>query len=173
MDGSRKYHLEWGNPITREHTWYAMAHKWILAQKLWTPKTQSTDHIKLKNIQHQCVDSSFLLRRGEILTGDNIETNYWVETEEKPPRDCHTWGSIPYTMYKPRCYCGCREVQANRNLISVVSLQHWVELQCWTPQCCSSSNKATRPNNATPWAKDIQITQFHSLVPMWVYGDDI
>jgi hypothetical protein len=22
MDGSRKYHPEWGNPITKEHAWY-------------------------------------------------------------------------------------------------------------------------------------------------------
>ena len=30
---------------------------------------QFTDHMKLKNMQDQCVDSSVLLRRGGILTG--------------------------------------------------------------------------------------------------------
>jgi hypothetical protein len=35
MDGSGGYYLEWGNPITKEHTWYALtAYKWVLAQKL-------------------------------------------------------------------------------------------------------------------------------------------
>jgi hypothetical protein len=34
MSGSGGYHLEWGNPITKEHTWYALTDKQILAQKL-------------------------------------------------------------------------------------------------------------------------------------------
>jgi hypothetical protein len=34
MDRTRKYHPEWGNQIEKEHTWYAVADKWILAQKL-------------------------------------------------------------------------------------------------------------------------------------------
>jgi hypothetical protein len=38
MDVTRKYHAEWGNPITKEHTWYALNDKWILAQKLGIPK---------------------------------------------------------------------------------------------------------------------------------------
>jgi hypothetical protein len=28
---------EWGNPITKEHTWYALSDKWILAQKFGIP----------------------------------------------------------------------------------------------------------------------------------------
>ena len=47
MDGTRKYHPERGNPITKEHTWYAIADKWILTQKLGIPKIQFTDHMKL------------------------------------------------------------------------------------------------------------------------------
>jgi hypothetical protein len=34
MDGSGGYHPEWGNPITKEVTWYALTDKWILARKL-------------------------------------------------------------------------------------------------------------------------------------------
>jgi hypothetical protein len=30
MFGTRKYHPEEGNPITKEHTWYALTDKWIL-----------------------------------------------------------------------------------------------------------------------------------------------
>ena len=38
MDGSRKYHPEWGNPITKEVTWYALTDKWILPRKLEYPR---------------------------------------------------------------------------------------------------------------------------------------
>ena len=39
--------------------------------------------------------------------------------KEKLSRDCLTWESIPYTVTKPRHYCGCQQVLANRNLISL------------------------------------------------------
>jgi len=35
-----KYHTEWGNPVTKEHSWYVLTDKWILAQKLRIPKIQ-------------------------------------------------------------------------------------------------------------------------------------
>jgi hypothetical protein len=38
MDGSGGCHSEWGNPITKEHTWRALTDKWILAQKLRIPR---------------------------------------------------------------------------------------------------------------------------------------
>ncbi|KRY62277.1 hypothetical protein T4D_6339, partial [Trichinella pseudospiralis] len=37
--------------------------------------------------------------------------------KERPSRDCPTWGFIPYTVTKPRHYCGCQEVHAERSLI--------------------------------------------------------
>jgi hypothetical protein len=37
--------------------------------------------------------------------------------KERPSRDCPTWGSIPYTVTKPRQYCGCQEVLAEKSLI--------------------------------------------------------
>jgi hypothetical protein len=37
--------------------------------------------------------------------------------KERPSRDCPTRGSIPYTDTKPRSYCGCPEVIADRSLI--------------------------------------------------------
>jgi hypothetical protein len=37
--------------------------------------------------------------------------------KERPSRDCFTWGSIPYAVIKPRHYCGCQQVLADRNLI--------------------------------------------------------
>ena len=36
----KKYHPEGDNPITKEHTWYALTDNWILAQKLRIPKIQ-------------------------------------------------------------------------------------------------------------------------------------
>ena len=48
MDGTRKYHPECGNPITKEHTWYALTDKWILDPKLVITKIQFTDHMNLK-----------------------------------------------------------------------------------------------------------------------------
>jgi hypothetical protein len=68
-----KYHPEWGNPVIKEHIWYALTEKWILAQKLGIPRIQFTDHMKLKK-EDQSVDASVLLRRGnKILTGGNTE----------------------------------------------------------------------------------------------------
>ena len=42
MDGTRKYHPEQGNPITKEHTWYTLTNQWMLAQKLKINKLQFT-----------------------------------------------------------------------------------------------------------------------------------
>ena len=72
MNGPRKHHPEGGNPITKEYALNALTDKWILAHKLWIPKIQFTDHMKLKKKEGQSVDASFLLRRGnKILTGGN------------------------------------------------------------------------------------------------------
>jgi hypothetical protein len=82
MDGPGKYHPEWGNPISKEYTWYSLTDKWILAQKLWIPKIQFTDHMKLKKKEDQ--SASVLLRRGNnILMGANMETKSRAETEGK------------------------------------------------------------------------------------------
>jgi hypothetical protein len=45
------------------------------------------------------------------------EANCGAEMKERPSRDCLSWRSIPYTVTKPRHYCGCQEVLADRNLI--------------------------------------------------------
>ena len=48
IDEIRKYHFEWGNPITKEHTWYILTDKWVLGKKFEMPMIQLTDHAKLK-----------------------------------------------------------------------------------------------------------------------------
>jgi hypothetical protein len=60
MDGTWKYHTEWGNLIT----WYALTDKWILGKECGIPMIQLTDHMKLKKQEDQRVDASVLLRRG-------------------------------------------------------------------------------------------------------------
>jgi hypothetical protein len=48
MDGTWKY-PEWGNPVTKVHTWYVFTVKWILGKKkLDIPTIQLTDHMKPK-----------------------------------------------------------------------------------------------------------------------------
>jgi hypothetical protein len=64
MDGTLKYHPKWGNPITKEHTWYVHTGKWILGKKLGIPMIQLTDYMKLKKKVEQNMDDLVLLRRG-------------------------------------------------------------------------------------------------------------
>jgi hypothetical protein len=80
MYGTRKYHPEWGNPNTKEHSRNALPDKWILAQELWIPKIQFTNHMKLKKKEDQNVDTSILLRRGKQNThGRSYRNKVWSE----------------------------------------------------------------------------------------------
>ena len=82
MDGSGGYHPEWGNPVTKEHTWYALTDKWILAQKLKIPKIQFTKHMKLKKNEDQSVGTSSLLRIGNKIPMEGVtETKFGAETK--------------------------------------------------------------------------------------------
>ena len=40
MDGTRKCQPEWDNPIPKEHKWYALTNKRVLAQNLKINKLQ-------------------------------------------------------------------------------------------------------------------------------------
>jgi hypothetical protein len=82
MDGPGGYHPEWGNPVTKEHTWYALTDKWLLAQKLRIPKIQFAKHMKLNKKEDQSVDTLFLLRMGnKILMEEVIQTKFGTEPE--------------------------------------------------------------------------------------------
>ena len=73
----------WGNPISKEHTRYALTDKWILAKKLRIPKIQFAKHMKLKK-KDQSVDTSFLLRRGNKIPMEGVtETMFGAETKER------------------------------------------------------------------------------------------
>jgi hypothetical protein len=85
MDGIRKCHPEWDNPVTKEHTWYALTEKWTLTQKLGISEVKLTDHMKLKK-EDQNVDTSVLLRRGnKILNGGKTEKVWSRDWRKGPP----------------------------------------------------------------------------------------
>ena len=82
MDASGGHHPDWSNPITKEHTWYALTDKWILAQKLRIPKIQFAKHMKLKRKEDPSVDTSFLLRRENKIPMEGVtETKFRAETK--------------------------------------------------------------------------------------------
>jgi hypothetical protein len=82
MDGTRKYHPEKGNPITKENTWYALTDKWLLVQKLGIPKIQFTDYVKLKQKEDQSVGALVLHRRGNKIPMGG-DTKCGADTEGK------------------------------------------------------------------------------------------
>jgi hypothetical protein len=65
MVGTWKYHLEWGNPITKEHISYALTVR---------PKMQFTDHLKLNNMEDQCVGAWSFLEGGTNYSLEEIQT---------------------------------------------------------------------------------------------------
>jgi hypothetical protein len=71
--------------------------KWILAQMLRTPKTQFKDHMKLKNLEDQSVDTSVLLRRGNKIPMEGV-TKCRAETEGITIQRLSHLGSIPCTI---------------------------------------------------------------------------
>jgi hypothetical protein len=91
MDVSGGYHPEWGNPITKEVTWYAPTDKWISAQKPRIPKTQFAKHKKIKKKEDQRVDTSFLPRIENKIQMEGVaETKFGAKTKWWAPRDCPT-----------------------------------------------------------------------------------
>jgi len=64
------------------------------------------------------VDALVLSSRGtnyspEEIWGQSVEQG----EKERASRDCLIWGSILYTVNKPRHYCGSQEVHTHRRLV--------------------------------------------------------
>ena len=57
---SRKYHPEWGNPDTKEHTWYVFTHKWIFALNFTMPVIQPSDTMDLRRKEDRGIAASIL-----------------------------------------------------------------------------------------------------------------
>jgi hypothetical protein len=96
MDGFGGYHPEWGNPIRKELTWYALTDKWILAQKVRIPKIQSAKHMELKKKEDQSVNTSFLLRMGNKIPMEGV-----TETKFRAEKEGRTIQRVPYTGIHP------------------------------------------------------------------------
>ena len=56
MGGTGECHPQRGDPTTKEHTWYALTDKRILAQKLGIPKKQFTYQMMPKNKEGEAPD---------------------------------------------------------------------------------------------------------------------
>ena len=82
MDGPGGHHPEWGNPITKELTWYVLTDKWILAQKHRIPKIRFAKHKKIKKKEDQSVDTLPLLRIGNKTPMEGVtETKFGVKMD--------------------------------------------------------------------------------------------
>jgi hypothetical protein len=59
------------------------------------------------------INPELLLPKGKEMQGQRVDQRL----KERLFRDCPTWGSIPYADIKPRHYCWCQEVLADRSLV--------------------------------------------------------
>jgi hypothetical protein len=75
--------------------------------------------MKLKKKEDQWMLQSFLEGRTKYSWEEIWRQCVEQRLKERPFRDCPTWGSIPYTVTKPRHFCGCQEELADRSLIAI------------------------------------------------------
>jgi hypothetical protein len=82
MDAFGGYLSEWGNPITKEHTWYALTDKQTLAQKLRIPKIDTICKTHETEEERPKCGYFFLLRMGNKIPMEGVtETKFGAETE--------------------------------------------------------------------------------------------
>ena len=109
---------EQGNPITKQHTQYALTDNWILAQKPGIAKIQFIDQRKLKKKEDQNMDTLVLLRReNKIPMGGDKETKCGAEIEGRAIHRLPHLGIHPIYSSKPKHYCKCQQALADRSLI--------------------------------------------------------
>ena len=63
MDGTRKYHFEWGNRDLKGHARYILTAKWILANMFRIPMIDPADPMKLNKKEDTSEDAWILLKR--------------------------------------------------------------------------------------------------------------
>jgi hypothetical protein len=66
--------------------------------------------MKLKKKVDQSVNASVLLRGGNKIQEEIWRQSVEQRLKKRPSRDCPTSRSIPYTVTKHGCYCGCQEM---------------------------------------------------------------
>ena len=136
MDGTWAYHPEWGNQITKYHTWCVLTDKWILAEKFRISKIHSqtilTSRRKFK--------VWMLLRRGNgILTGGIIGTKCGAESKGKAIQ------RLPYLEIHPICSC------KTQTLLQMLGTSCWLETDMagsWRslPKSRKYRDKCSQPN---------------------------
>ena len=73
-----------------------------------------TDHMKLKKKEDQSLGASVLLRRGnKILNSNKYGGKVWSRDHPEIAQP----GDSSHIVTKPRHYCGCQEVHAEKSLI--------------------------------------------------------
>jgi hypothetical protein len=80
MDGTRKYHPEWGNSDPKWHAWYILTNKWILEKKYRKPRIKPTEYMKCNKQKSLSGDASILPRsRKKIFISDRGREGAWWE----------------------------------------------------------------------------------------------
>ena len=148
MNGTSKYYPEWGNPITKEHTWYVLTDNWILAQKFRIPKIQFTDYMKLKKNEDHSVTTSVLLRRGiKIPMGGDTETMFGAEPEGNAIQLLSHQGIQPIYNYQTQTLLWMPTSACWQEPDIAVS---WEALQCLT------NTEVNAHNQSLDWAQGLQ-----------------
>ena len=113
MNGTRKYHPEWGNPITKEHTWYALTGKWILAQKLRILFRRGNKILMegVTETKFGAVTEGMTIQRLPHLRIHSINNHQTQTLRQMPTRACWqdpdiavSWGAFPVPgKYRSEC----------------------------------------------------------------------
>jgi hypothetical protein len=84
------------------HTKSTLTDRWILDQKLRIPKTQLTDHMKLKKKGGQSMDTSALFRKGNKTSmGGETKTKCGAEIEGMAFQRLSQLGIYPIELPNP------------------------------------------------------------------------
>jgi hypothetical protein len=74
--------------------------------------------MKLKKKEDHSVDFMSFLEGGSKYPWEEIQRQSLEQKlKERSSSDCPIWGSVQYIVTKPRHYCGCQQVLADRILI--------------------------------------------------------
>jgi hypothetical protein len=122
MDGTRKYHPEWGNSDAKGHAWYVLTNKWILAKT--KTKTKQKPHTEHTSYSPQN-------SKGSISWGAQVRIlQSHLEREESN----HKWGR--------REGLGRERRWGGGNLI-----WYWVREKDWSPESLQKEGKQATSGN--------------------------
>jgi hypothetical protein len=91
MDGSKKYHPEWGNSEPKGHAWYVLTNKWVLVKRKKKAKSQDRAHRTQKNQQDEGPMRGCLSSTWEGEEESNHKQGEWVGKGMQGWRRVHDW----------------------------------------------------------------------------------